>query len=156
MTGTAHSRRNVPRPGPEGVHEDPAEVTPSQVAGRLLAILLVEDNCVNRDVASRLLERLGYTCDHAASGEEALAKALERPYDMVFMDVQMPGMDGLQATQTMRRLLGPRTPYIIAMTANGLPGDRERCMEAGMDDYLVKPARLEAWARVMAPPGETA
>jgi PAS domain S-box-containing protein len=109
-------------------------------------ILLVEDNIVNQKLALRLLEKMGCRADAVANGKEAI-KALETvPYDMVFMDVQMPEMDGYQATRVIRdpgsRVQNHRVP-VIAMTANAMKGDRERCLEAGMDDYVPKPIRSE-------------
>ena len=115
--------------------------------GRLypLRILLTEDNATNQKLALRLLERMGYRADVAANGLEALV-ALERlSYDLVLMDVQMPEMDGLEATRHIRLRAGNGgPPWIVAMTANAMEGDREACIEAGMNDYISKPIRVDA------------
>ena len=106
-------------------------------------ILLAEDNVINQKVAMRMLERLGYQAEAVANGLEVL-QALERqPYDIVLMDIQMPEMDGLEATRRIREMQAVRQPYIIAMTAHAMKGDREVCMAAGMDDYVPKPVRME-------------
>ena len=107
-----------------------------------LWILLVEDNAVNQKVAIRILERLGFRADIAANGRQALGALKNHPYDLVLMDVQMPEMDGLEATRLIRSQPG-RQPYIIAMTAHAMKGDREECLAAGMDDYVSKPVRIE-------------
>jgi PAS domain S-box-containing protein len=109
-----------------------------------LTILLVEDHPVNQRVALRLLERLGYQADLAADGRDAVEAASRRDYDVILMDVQMPHMDGLEATRRIRRLPPPvRQPQIVAMTANVMQGDREACFAAGMDGYIGKPVRVE-------------
>ena len=117
-----------------------------------LRILLTEDNATNQKLALHLLKRLGYRADVAANGIEVLDALRQRPYDVIFMDVQMPEMDGLEATRRIRRndLIDPRhltgpisQPRVIAMTANAMQGDRETCLEAGMDDYISKPIRVE-------------
>jgi PAS domain S-box-containing protein len=128
-----------------------------------LRILLAEDNAVNQKVALRLLERLGYGADVVWNGLEALA-ALERtPYDVVLMDVQMPELDGLDASRLICERWPPEArPRIVAMTANALPEDREACFAAGMDDYVAKPIRPDELAaalgraRPLAPDGRTA
>jgi CheY-like chemotaxis protein len=108
-------------------------------------VLVVEDNPVNQKVAQLHLKKLGYSSDLAANGAEAVAALCHTRYDLVFMDQQMPQMDGLEATRTIRssdKILNPEVP-IIAMTANALKGDKEKCIEAGMNDYLSKPINAE-------------
>ncbi len=111
-----------------------------------LKILVTDDNLINQKVASRLLQQLGYTADIASNGHEAL-RALEKSnYDLVFMDVQMPGLDGLSATRQWRefeKCTGRNPIRVVAMTANAMTGDRDKCLAAGMDDYLAKPVRPE-------------
>jgi CheY-like chemotaxis protein len=111
-------------------------------SGDGLRVLLVEDNPVNRLLAVRILEKTGCRVEVAENGAVAVQMTRERDYAAVFMDLQMPVMDGLQATRAIRKQegAGPRVP-IIAVTANAMPGDRETCLEAGMDDYLAKPLR---------------
>ncbi len=106
-------------------------------------VLLVEDNVVNQKVAVRFLERLGCTVEVASNGAEGVATYLARPCDIVLMDLQMPVMDGITATRHMREAETDRHTPIIALTANAMSGDRERCEAAGMDDYLTKPIELE-------------
>ena len=116
-----------------------------QLGQRLpLRILLAEDNATNQKLAQIILERLGYRADVAANGLEALAALERQPYDAVLMDVQMPEMDGLEASrQICTRWPRGERPYIIATTANAMQGDREACLAAGMDDYISKPLRVQ-------------
>jgi PAS domain S-box-containing protein len=124
------------------IEQKPKIMNTYAIERHTLRVLLVEDNLVNQKVALLMLERIGYRADVAANGLEAL-KALDmHPYDIVFMDVQMPEMDGLEASRQIRMSPG-RQPYIIAMTAHALKGDREMCIESGMDDYISKPVKIE-------------
>ncbi|MCH2222621.1 MAG: response regulator, partial [Dechloromonas sp.] len=111
-----------------------------------LPILLVEDNQVNQKVALKLLERRGYHAQLAENGEVALAAVARERFAAILMDMQMPLMDGIEATRAIRSLEAteglPRTP-IIAMTANAMQRDRQRCLDAGMDDYISKPIRAD-------------
>lgn len=108
-----------------------------------LRILLTEDNVVNQKVALKILERMGYRADVASNGYEAVQAMLHQTYDVVLMDIQMPGMDGIEATTKIREQLAENRPWIIALTANALQGDRERYLGVGMDDYLSKPIRID-------------
>ncbi len=120
--------------------------TETTLAQRLpLRLLVAEDNPVNQQVALLILSRLGYTADVANNGWEAVEAVRQRPYDVILMDVQMPVMDGLAAARHLSEEWPPeQRPWIIAVTANAMAGDRERCLQAGMNDYLAKPIRLEA------------
>lgn len=115
-----------------------------------LRILLAEDNTVNQKVALHLLKRLGYRADVAGNGIEVIEALRRQPYDVIFMDVQMPEMDGLTATQEICQEWITERPRIIAMTANAMQGDRQICLDAGMDDYLSKPIRIEALSRALS------
>lgn len=115
-----------------------------------LRILVAEDNRVNQKVALSLLGRMGYQADIANNGQEAIDALRERPYDVVLMDVQMPELDGVAATLQIRQLLPPpQQPFIIAMTAHALIGDREKYLQVGMDNYLSKPVRIQELQRVL-------
>jgi signal transduction histidine kinase/CheY-like chemotaxis protein len=123
---------------------EPAKGQIDTQMGRLhpLRILLAEDNAVNQKLALRILERLGYRADVASNGLEAVESIERQTYDVILMDVQMPEMDGLDATRSIRQLAQVIQPHIIAMTANAMEGDREMCIAAGMDDYVSKPIRV--------------
>src|SRR3989440_1340314 len=112
---------------------------------RPLRILLAEDNTANQKLALRLLERMGYRADVAANGLEVLEALQRQRYDVILMDVQMPEMDGLEASRAIHEgWEASQRPRIVAMTANAMQGDREECLAAGMDDYLTKPIQVKA------------
>lgn len=114
-------------------------------------LLAVEDNAVNRELAAAMLERLGYLVDVVASGSEAIDALARTAYDAVLMDCHMPGVDGYEATAAIRlRERGGRRTPVIAMTGAAMPDDREKCLAAGMDDYIAKPVLLEELARILA------
>jgi CheY-like chemotaxis protein len=123
----------------------PAQAKPSgqHDAASRPPLLVVEDNAVNLEVIQQMLSRLGFSADVATNGQEALDAFEAADYELVLMDVQMPVMDGLEASRRIRALLPEkRQPRIIAITANAMRGDKERCLEAGMDAYLAKPVSL--------------
>jgi CheY-like chemotaxis protein len=150
----SHGRAPVNAPAALAEDSVPEETSP-------LRILLVEDNAVNQKLAQRLLQKRGYEVRIASDGNEALRETERSEYDLILMDIQMPGMDGIQAARAIRQREaggGARTP-ILAMTACAMVGDRERCLDAGMDDYLTKPvqpedlyAKVEEWARTSRRP----
>jgi CheY-like chemotaxis protein/HPt (histidine-containing phosphotransfer) domain-containing protein len=117
-----------------------------------LRILLAEDNVVNQKVTLRLLEKMGYRADLAANGLEVLEalRQTRQAYDVILMDIHMPEMDGAEATRQIRQTWpAPEQPYIIAMTANALPGDREQYLAVGMDDYISKPVQINELIRAL-------
>jgi PAS domain S-box-containing protein len=115
-------------------------------------ILLAEDNSVNQKVALHMLARVGYRADVAANGIEVIEALRRQSYDIIFMDVQMPEMDGLEATKHLRAApaAAGRRPWIVALTANAMQGDRERCLAVGMDDYITKPIKTPDLAAAIA------
>ena len=145
---TAWSKRLAKESGVNAKPQGQAPAKTASLAGRFadrsLRVLVAEDNIVNQTVVLRMLERLGVRADMAANGHEAADMARLLPYDLIFMDCQMPEMNGYEATEEIRRCEEPhRRLTIIAMTADALDGNRERCFEAGMDDFVTKPVKLE-------------
>jgi len=143
----AVSRQNMPAKmsggRPESYDRDMARRHP-------LRVLIAEDNRVNQMVAAGMLGKIGYRADIVADGQEVLEAIQRQPYDVIFMDGQMPEMDGEQATLEIRkRYPKAEQPRIIAMTANVLKGERERYLALGMDDYIAKPIRIEDLVRVL-------
>ncbi|MCP4663564.1 MAG: response regulator [bacterium] len=145
--------RAAPAPAPRVECE--VKLDPELGARRPLRILVADDNAINQQIAVEILRRLGYPTEVVADGLEALAACERQPYDLIFMDVEMPKMDGLEATrEILRRAPEGRRPRVVAMTAHVLRGDREQCLAAGMDDYVSKPisipefvAAVERWGR---------
>ena len=113
-----------------------------------MRILIAEDDLFNQQLAVKILNKLGYEPQIAGNGKEVLEIVSNNQYDLILMDVQMPEMDGLEATRMIRLCL-PAQPVIIAMTANAMQGDREECLQAGMDDYLSKPVELQELVRIL-------
>jgi CheY-like chemotaxis protein len=157
----------VTRPPTDANVAAPEAKQPIRPPGRTLSVLVAEDNLINQEVARAMLTRRGHSVDFVGDGRAAVDAALKKDYDVVLMDIQMPELDGLEATQLIRgRKPAPR-PRIVALTANVLPGERERCLQSGMDAYLAKPysardffAVLEGDAhepaKVVPPPAPTA
>ncbi|MGB7768474.1 MAG: response regulator [Verrucomicrobiia bacterium] len=147
------------KPAPEKM-PPPAPDKPMLASQQPLRVLLCDDNAINQKVATRILQQLGYEPDLATNGREALDALEQKPYDLIFMDVMMPEMDGLEATRAIRKFQqeGAHANFnsrivIVAMTAQAMQGDREKCLDAGMDDYLAKPIRpsdvravIERWS----------
>jgi CheY-like chemotaxis protein len=120
---------------------DRSSADPELATRHPLSILLAEDNAVNQKLALRLLSNMGYTADVAGDGLRAISALEAKAYDVVLMDVQMPELDGLEATRRIRARWPERLVHIVAMTANAMAGDRDACLAAGMNDYVSKPIR---------------
>ena len=137
MSSCARAQRSAPKSKPV--------LDPEMGSRHPLRILLAEDNVVNQKLAMRLLQQMGYRADLASNGIEAIESIERQTYDVVLMDVQMPEMDGMEASrQITGRWDANSRPRIVAMTANAMQGDREACLAAGMDDYVTKPIRVDA------------
>ena len=138
--------------GPSAAPAAGAPIFDGSLAARYpLRLLIVEDNIINQKVALRILERLGYNADLANNGREAVAAVERQPYDLVLMDVQMPEMDGLEATRAIRlRLPAAEQPAIVAMTAAASRDDQQACLAAGMDAFIGKPVQIEELTGVLA------
>jgi signal transduction histidine kinase/putative methionine-R-sulfoxide reductase with GAF domain/FixJ family two-component response regulator len=127
-----------------------AALDPQMATRHPLRILLAEDNVVNQKLALRLLGQMGYAADVVVNGVQAVERIEQQTYDVVLMDVQMPEMDGLEASRRISAKWKPNErPRIIAMTANAMQGDREECLAAGMDDYVTKPIRVDALVQAL-------
>jgi len=145
---------------PSVTAEDPVRngAVPNHLSEKYpLQILLAEDNPINQQFAMIVLNRMGYAPEIAENGKEVLTKMDTKDYDLILMDIQMPEIDGLEATRIIRTS-GKQQPVIIAMTANAMQGDKENCLAGGMNDYLSKPVRpeelvgmLEKWGRHLYP-----
>ena len=119
-----------------------------------MSILMAEDNTINQKLLLKSLKYYGYESDVAVNGLDALYKIKQKTYDLIFMDVQMPMMDGLEATVQIKKDTSITTPIIVAMTANALDGDKEMCFDAGMDDYVSKPIKVDNLEAVLTKWGE--
>ncbi|MFO1313104.1 MAG: GAF domain-containing protein [Burkholderiales bacterium] len=135
---------------PRAAPQQKATLDPDLGRRHPLRILLAEDNVVNQKLALRLLQQMGYRADLASNGIEAIESVERQVYDVILMDVQMPEMDGLEASRRINARWKDDRPRIVAMTANAMQGDREMCLEAGMDDYVTKPIRVDALVEALA------
>ena len=118
------------------------------------SILIAEDNIINQKLITNIFKILGYKADIAANGIEVLEAIKRKNYDLIFMDIQMPQMNGYEATRIIVQRRKEERPVIIAMTANAMTGDREKCIEVGMDDYITKPMKIENLVNIVQLWGE--
>jgi PAS domain S-box-containing protein len=142
-----------PESNPMNEKSMPEYISPSETS--TLKVLLAEDNEVNIEIAMEMLKSLGFKVDCALNGLEAVSMMKAHQYELIFMDCQMPEMDGFEATQIIRKLEGIPQPIIIAMTSHAMAGDRERCIESGMDDYLAKPVTFQQLDQIIKDHTET-
>jgi len=147
---TNHVPRKLTQSGTVRLAVPSKPEAPSPPASAKVSILLAEDNRINQKVALGLLQNLGYTADTAITGIEVLVALKEKEYDIILMDCQMPELDGYETTRRIRATPSLASPRIIAMTANAMRGESDKCLAAGMDDYLSKPVRLEALRDALA------
>jgi signal transduction histidine kinase/CheY-like chemotaxis protein len=152
--GSQFSFTILAKPAPQKTTNNSAETLPRLAEKYPLRILLAEDNPINRQLAVLILDKMGYSCGTAENGKEVLEQLQKEPFDLIFMDIQMPEMDGLEATRQIRRGRG-KQPVIIAMTANTTRKDRDDCLTEGMNDFLSKPVHLDELIRMMENWGQT-
>ncbi len=139
----AERRQETPPSAPAMAMASAEETEPLLADKHPLRLLMAEDNIVNQKVATAMLSKLGYSVDVANDGAEAVEFASRNTYDVVLMDMQMPVLDGLAAAERLRAMDLPKQPWIVAFTASALQGDRDKCVEAGMNDFVAKPVRTE-------------
>jgi two-component system CheB/CheR fusion protein len=149
LTAEAVSRLLQPRVGT--IEERQTNIAPASSVAAPLNVLLAEDNAVNQLLMKRLLQKRGHSVTVVSDGRSAVAAVARDDFDVVFMDVQMPELDGLQATEQIRRTeAAHQRVRIIALTAHALQGDKQCCLDAGMDDYLTKPVNPEELDRILS------
>lgn len=146
--GITHAEEEQPETARKSPIQFSGKMSPDFAKQFPLKVLIAEDDEMNQQMALMLLKRLGYEADSVSNGKEVLEIVSEKKYDVILMDVQMPEMDGLEATRMIRLCLNEQ-PVIIAMTANVMDGDREACLKSGMEDYLSKPVNVDELMRTL-------